>query len=107
MRPTHLPDKLVFSAHRFFPQLVYGSERVRAFLLCLEPGQGLPPRADSEEMLCCILEGRGSLTIGDQVMAAAAGDVAAASPGEVRGIQAQERMTALWIQVGGAGGGHD
>jgi quercetin dioxygenase-like cupin family protein len=107
MRPTRLLDKLDFSPRRFLPQLLYGSQRVRAFLLCLEPGQGLPARRDSEEMLCYVVEGEGSLTVGDEVLAVSAGDFAAAAPGEVRGLQAEQRMTVLWLQLGGAGGQHE
>jgi quercetin dioxygenase-like cupin family protein len=102
MKPMHLPAKLSFSRERFLPQLIHGSERVRAFLLCLEPGQGLPARADSEEMLCCVLEGRGLLTIGDQTAEVSAGDFATAAAGEVRGIEAKERMAALWVHVSAA-----
>jgi quercetin dioxygenase-like cupin family protein len=100
MRPQHLLENGSFSDKRFFPQLVYGSSRVRAFLLCLEPGQGLPPRDDSEEMLCCMIEGRAKLTVGEETFTVSAGDLAAAAPGQVRAIEAASRVTALWIHIG-------
>ena len=67
MKPRRLPEAYEFLPGKFFPRLVYGSERARAFLLCLEAGQGLPARADSEEMVCYVLEGRGKLTVGEEV----------------------------------------
>lgn len=78
---------------------------MRVFLLCLEPGQGLPVRADSEEMVCCVLEGRGKLTVGEEVEEVRAGDLVGAAPGEARGIEAEERLVALWVQISVESGG--
>jgi len=100
MRPIHLRDEVQFATPKFLPRLLYGSERVRVFLLCLEAGQALPVRADSEQMLCYLVEGKGRLTIGGQVSEMRAGDFAAAAPGEPRGIEAEERLVALWIHLG-------
>jgi len=100
MEPVNLPASTAFSDDRFYPQLLYGSTCLRAFLLCLEPGQALPAKEDSEEVFCCVLAGRGRLTLGDRVLTIAAGDVAAAGPGERRGLEAEVRMTALWLHIG-------
>jgi quercetin dioxygenase-like cupin family protein len=99
VRPTRLTDTLGFRTEKFLPQLVYGSEGIRVFLLCLEPGQGLSPRADPEELLCYLIQGRAKLTLGDEVMSVSAGDLAAAAPGQVRGIEAEERSVALWVHA--------
>ncbi len=74
------------------------------FVLCLEPGQGMEPRADSEEMVCYVLEGRGRLRIGEDEYEVSAGDFAGVAAGEVRGVEAEERMTVLWVQVSAAKG---
>jgi len=103
MRPTSLFKAHNFSSHKFLPQLVHASDRVRAFLLCLEPGQALPPRPDSEELLCYLIEGRAKLTIGDEAFQTSAGDLAAAAPGEVRGIEAEDRTVALWVHMAAQG----
>lgn len=103
MRPLKLANNCQFYQDKFLPRLLYGSPVVRVFLLCLEPGQALPPRADSEEMVCYVVEGRAELTIGEEVFAVAAGDLAGAGPGEIRGIKAVERCVVLWLQVGRAG----
>jgi len=99
MRSIRLTDRCRFSTRRFLPELVHGSDRVRVFLLCLEPGQGLPARADSEEMICYLIEGRAKVMLGEQVITVAAGDLAVAEAGEIRGIEAEERTVALWVHL--------
>jgi len=106
MRPQHLRDGREFRSDKFMPRLVYGSDAVRAFVLCLEPGQGLAPRVDSEEMVCCVIEGRAKLTVGREVYSVSAGDVAAAPPGETRGIEAEDRCVVLWVHVSRGSGRH-
>jgi quercetin dioxygenase-like cupin family protein len=99
MRPVTLADRCRFRPGKFLPELVYGSDRLRVFLLCLEAGQGLAARADSEEMVCCCLEGKAKLTLGDDRVSLSAGEIAGAEAGAVRGIEAQERCLLLWMQV--------
>lgn len=99
-----LTDRRSFSSRRFLPELLYGSDRARIFLLCLQPGQGLPVRADSEEMLCYVVEGKATLTIGAESLTVCGGDLSAAEAGQVRGIEAQEPTTVLWIHIGSGAG---
>jgi quercetin dioxygenase-like cupin family protein len=96
---VHLPDLRRFRPSKFLPTLVYGAGGARAFLLCLEPGQGLPPRPDSEEVLCYLIEGRARFTRGEETVALQAGDLIGAAPGEKRAIIAEERTVALWIHI--------
>lgn len=102
MRPVRLAEACQFCEGKFRPRLLHGSPGVRAFLLCLEPGQALRSRADSEEMVCYVVEGRAKLTIGGDLFEVRAGDMAAAGPGEVRGVEAEERCVVLWVHVSGA-----
>ncbi len=104
MKPIRLSEVCEFLPGKFRPALVYGSGRMRAFVLCLEPGQGMEPRADSEEMVCYVLEGRGRLRIGEDEYEVSAGDFAGVAGGEVRGVEAEERMTVLWVHVSAAKG---
>ncbi len=99
MKPIRLADHRHFRPGKFLPELVYGSDGARVFLLCLEPGQGLPARADSEEMICYCLEGRAKLTLGDEAVPLSAGEIAGADPGAIRGIEAEERSVILWIHL--------
>jgi quercetin dioxygenase-like cupin family protein len=105
MRPVRLSDRCRFRPGKLLPELVYGSDRVRVFLLCLEPGQGLPARADSEEMVCCCLEGKAKLTLCDETVSLSAGEIAGADAGMVRGIEAEDRCVVLWAQVSKRNGG--
>jgi quercetin dioxygenase-like cupin family protein len=50
-------------------------------------------------MLCYVVEGRARLTLGEKVVSASAGDLAAAAPDELRGIEAEERLVVLWVHV--------
>jgi quercetin dioxygenase-like cupin family protein len=99
MKPRRLTEAYEFLPGKFLPRLVYGSGQARAFLLCLEAGQGLAPRADSEEMVCYVIEGRAKLTIGGESFEVSGGDFAGAAPGEVRGIEGEERCVVLWVHV--------
>ncbi len=101
MRPVKLANHCQFYQGKFLPQLLHGTSGMRVFLLCLEPGQALPARADSEEMVCLVVEGRAKLMAGEEVVTVEAGDLAGAGPGEIRGIEAIERCVVLWLQVGG------
>jgi quercetin dioxygenase-like cupin family protein len=103
MKPLRLQDQCQFRAAKFLPQLVYGSSNARAFLLCLEAGQSLPPRHDSEEMLCYLVSGTARLTIGQETFRVSAGDFAAAGRGDIRGIEATERCVVLWLHIGKGG----
>lgn len=102
MKPVRLAEACQFYQDKFLPRLLHGSPGLRVFLLCLEPGQALRPRADSEEMVCCVVQGKAKLTIGGEVFEVTAGDMAGAGPGEERGVEAEERCVVLWVHVSGA-----
>lgn len=107
MNQVHLLDRCRFRPDKFLPTLVYGSSGARVFLLCLEPGQGLPRRPDSEEVLCYVMEGRARFTRAGEAVTLQAGDLVGAAPGEERGIVAEERTVALWIHIAAADEQHD
>ncbi len=90
---------MTFKADKFQPELVYGSEGARAFLLCLEPGQGLPRRRDSEEVVCYVVEGRVRVREDNEETELAAGDLTGIVAGSLRNITALERAVVLWIHV--------
>jgi len=99
MRVTRLSDHVAFSTDKFLPELLHGSEGVRVFLLCLEPGQNLPPRRDAEEVVCYVVEGRVRFREGAEEALLTAGDLTGAAPGAVRAITAVERAVVLWIHL--------
>lgn len=99
MHIAHLPGLTHFSADKFLPELVYGSAGARAFLLSLEPGQGLPARRDPEEVVCYVVEGRVRFQEGEETAALAAGDLAGTAQGALRGVTALERAVVLWVHL--------
>ncbi len=99
MRDARLPNLRRFSPSKAQMELVYGSPGARIFLLCLEPGQGLPARRDSEEVVCYVVEGRVRFSRGAEELALAGDDLAGAAPGELRSITAEERSVVLWAQI--------
>lgn len=99
MKPVRITETCRFRSDKFLPELLCGSSVARVFALCLEPGQNLPPRPDSEEALCFLAEGSGTIQLDDASFPMAAGDFAVASAGTVRGFTADTRCVALWIQV--------
>jgi quercetin dioxygenase-like cupin family protein len=107
MDAVHLPALRAFSTPKFEPRLVYGSAGARVFQLCLEPGQGLPTRVDSEEVLCYVIEGRVRLARGEEVLALEAGDLVGVAAGEERGLHAETRAVVLWVQLAEKDTGRD
>ena len=100
MKPVRITETCQFRSDKFLPELVCGSSTARVFTLCLQPGQGLAPRSDSEEALCFLVEGSGTIQLDDASFPMTAGDFAVASAGTVRGFEATTRCVALWIQIG-------
>jgi len=107
MKPINLLAECRFRPDKFRPALLHGSPRARAFLLCLEPGQGLDPRPDSEEMLCCLLQGRAELTVAGETITLSPGDFASAPAGETRGLRAAERSILLYLHLSSGPASHD
>ncbi|MBN1457920.1 MAG: cupin domain-containing protein [Armatimonadetes bacterium] len=100
MKPVRIKETCQFRSDKFLPELLSGSSAARVFTLCLRPGQGLAPRSDSEEALCFLVEGSGTIHLDDAIFPMAAGDFAVASAGTVRGFEANTQCVALWIQIG-------
>jgi len=99
MKLIRIAETCQFRSDKFLPELLCGSAGARVFALCLERGQGLSPRSDSEEAVCFLVEGRGTIRLADATFPMAAGDVAVAPAGTVRGLEADSRCVALWVQV--------
>jgi quercetin dioxygenase-like cupin family protein len=99
VRDARLSNLRRFSPSKALPELVYGSAGARVFLLCLEPGQGLPARRDSEEAVCYVVEGSVTLRRGEEELSLSVGDLAGVAPGELRSVTAEERSVVLWMQI--------
>ena len=86
-----------FTPDRFQPIAFGQSERSRALLVCLEPGQFIPVHAPGVDIVFVILEGEGTLVAGDHEEQVGPGSIAFAAAGEARGLQARTRLVAVHV----------
>ena len=86
-----------FTPDRFHPIPFGQSERSRALLVCLEPGQFIPVHAPGVDIVFVILEGEGTLIAGDHEEQVGPGAIAFAAAGEARGLLARTRLIAVHV----------
>ena len=86
-----------FTPDRFHPIPFGQSERSRALLVCLEPGQFIPVHAPGVDIVFVILEGEGTLIAGDREAVVGPGTIAFAAAGEARGLLARTRLVAVHV----------
>ena len=86
-----------FSPERFTPVPFGQSERSRALLVCLEPGQFIPVHSPGVDITFVILEGEGTLVVGDHEQVVGPGALAFAAAGEARGLRARTRLIAVHV----------
>ena len=86
-----------FTPDRFHPIPFGQSERSRALLVCLEPGQFIPVHAPGVDIVFVILEGEGTLIAGDHEEIVGPGAIAFAAAGEARGLLARTRLIAVHV----------
>ena len=94
---TSYTERWSFAPERFTPVPFGGNERVRALIVCLEPGQFIPVHSPMVDVTFAILEGEGLLMAGDQLANVRAGSVAFVGAGEARGLRASTRLVALHV----------
>lgn len=95
-----VPDyrsKAEFTPERFHPIPFGDSERSRALLVCLEPGQFIPVHAPGVDITFVILEGNGRLVAGTHEAEVGPGAIAFAAAGEERGLRARTRLVAVHV----------
>ncbi len=94
---AHYDTLASFTSDRFHPIPFGQSERSRALLVCLEPGQFIPVHAPGVDIVFVILEGEGTLVAGDHEEQVGPGSIAFAAAGEARGLQARTRIVAVHV----------
>lgn len=78
---------------------VLEAEGLRCLLVCLDAGEAVDPCKMSRTVLYVVLEGRGTLEVGAEQTALAAGSLAIVARDEVRCLRAEERMRILAVQA--------
>ncbi|HLY23537.1 MAG TPA: cupin domain-containing protein [bacterium] len=86
---------VAFTPERFNPVPIAQSDRVKVLLVCLEPGQFIPVHRPGVDLTIAVLEGEGTLALGDREEAIGPGAVAFAPAGTARGLRAATRLVVL------------
>lgn len=93
-----LPESQVeFSADSYVPKLLHDSEKMRVVLFCLEAGQEIPEHTAPSEVLFYVLQGTGTVGIGEEKVAVRPAALAVCPPSIPHSANAQERMVLLAV----------
>ncbi|MBI5048135.1 MAG: cupin domain-containing protein [Deltaproteobacteria bacterium] len=94
---TVLKDKISFSKDGPKKELLYDSEKTKAVLFCLEPGQSVGPHAVSSEIAMFAIDGKGIIITGEGEKKAEKGSLVVCKENEQHGIRAVERFVVLAV----------
>ena len=98
MELIDIKDRVEF-ADEFRPRILKMAEGYKVPLICLEPGQEIPPHPSSTGIFY-ILSGSGVMTIEGEEVEVRAGNIIFIDAGETRGIRALQRLTAFAVHIG-------
>lgn len=106
-----LADLAAFQDEKMKKVGLFSTERVMSDLYCLEPGQKQKVHAhDGEDKIYYVLQGNGTVTVGEQEAPIGAGQIVLAPAGVAHGLSngADGRMEVLVFMAPNAhfGGGH-
>ncbi len=103
--PVHdVPARIGFDA-KFAPRILHHDDRAKVVLICLEPGQGIPPHAEDNQGFFFVLEGEGVLASHEGEVPLSAGVLATVPFGATRGLRARDgRLVVLATAVAGCPG---
>jgi quercetin dioxygenase-like cupin family protein len=87
------------STTAFAPNIVYFSPGLKLPVICLMPGQEIPPHPGATGMFY-VVEGKGVFTVGDEKIEVSAGSLVVAPSGAVRGIRPLERLILFAVHAG-------
>lgn len=90
-----LEGELRFSSERYVTKIIHDSEKMRAVLFCLEPGQKVEPHTSPSEVVMFVARGAGRMTVGSETTPVKEGSLAVCPPHEPHGFEAEGRMVVL------------
>ncbi|MFQ5444288.1 MAG: cupin domain-containing protein [Nitrospinales bacterium] len=87
MNIVKVRDRVAFSSEKMKKVSLFDSDRFFCDIYCLEPGQKqkIHAHADSDKVYY-VLEGKGSVTVGEEERGICAGEITMAPAGEVHGV---------------------
>ena len=91
-------DKVVFSNDGPHPQALIETDKFKAVIAGLEPGQKIPPHPEGASMYH-FLEGSGWIIVGDERLAVKPGSTVVMPAGTSRGVEAETRLVFLAARV--------
>ena len=97
MERIDLTEKASFS-EQFAPQILKVSPNYKIPLICMKPGQEIPPHASGTGVFY-IVNGKGVMTVDGQEVEVQAGNMIFVDKGESRGIRATETMMAFAVHI--------
>lgn len=100
MEPIHLKEKIQFNKEHFVPNILYASSKVKMPLICMEPGQEIPPHGGHSIGIFYVKEGKGIFTLDNKKIDMEKDMIVIAPEGSSRGMKCLERMVVLAISVG-------
>ncbi|HLC17415.1 MAG TPA: cupin domain-containing protein [Thermodesulfobacteriota bacterium] len=98
MELVDLKERAGFS-EEFKPRILRVAEGYKVPLICMEPGQQIPPHPSGLGIFY-IVSGRGVMTVEGKEVEVRAGNMVFVEKGESRGIRATERLTAFAVHMG-------
>ncbi len=100
MEPIHLEKKIQFNKDHFVPNILYASPKVKMPLICMEPGQEIPPHGGHSVGIFYVKEGKGVFTLDNKKIDMEKDMIIITPEGASRGMKCIERMVVLAVSVG-------
>ena len=97
MERFDLAEKASFS-EQFAPQILKASPGYKIPLICMKPGQEIPPHSGGTGVFY-IVSGKGVMTVEGQDVEIQAGNMILIDEGESRGIRATEMLMAFAVHI--------
>jgi len=98
--PIRLQEKIAFNKEHFIPNILYASSTVKMPLICMEPGQEIPPHEGQGVGIFYVKEGKGVFTLNEDKIDMEKDMIIIAPEGSSRGMKCLERMVVLAVSVG-------
>lgn len=98
MEVLDINEKTAFS-DEFMPRILRVSPSYKVPLICMEPGQQIPPHPSGTGVFY-IVSGHGVMTVEGKETEVKAGNMVFVEKGETRGIRATERLVAFAVHMG-------
>lgn len=83
----------------FIPNIAYVSQGLKLPVICIMPGQEIPPHPGATGMFY-VIEGKGVFTAGDEKIEISAGSLIVAPAGAIRGIKPSEKLILFAVHAG-------